>query len=345
MMDLKETRAVRSVLKGFDPHIAIDMHEYWALASSPTYNYTHAADGMYATAKNLNIHESIRKLSDEFIRDLSWRMLGSGLRAEPYVTRNFTPFPSPDYAVALVEAGSEPRIGRNAVGLMQTLSFLLETRGIGLTTQEYQRRTASGLTMLSSIIGYAANASDFVRSTIAEARKSFIVSNEPIVVTDYTTTDIRHFKMVDTHNGSVVDLPVRFESSSPVTANLTRARPEAYLIPPAWDSIARRLEAAGVEVHQVHNPWNGPVEVLTITSATTNKHFYWERGPTTTLTTSASEQNVSLPAGSWLVSTRQRNAALAMAALEPEGINSLASFQIIPMSQWQEYPIFRIMQN
>jgi hypothetical protein len=52
-----------------------------------------------------------------------------------------------------------------------------------------------------------------------------------------------------------------------------------------------------------------------------------------------------LPAGSFLVSTRQKNAGLALNALEPENIDSYASFNIIPLEVGDEYPIFRVVKG
>lgn len=55
-------------------------------------------------------------------------------------------------------------------------------------------------------------------------------------------------------------------------------------------------------------------------------------------------REVVLPAGSFRVSTRQKNAALAFIALEPENIDSYVTFNIIPVSAGDEYPVFRLME-
>jgi hypothetical protein len=55
-----------------------------------------------------------------------------------------------------------------------------------------------------------------------------------------------------------------------------------------------------------------------------------------TATTQTSEREVRLPEGSFLVSTRQKNAALAMVALEPENIDSYVSFNIVPVKESDE---------
>jgi hypothetical protein len=225
--------------------------------------------------------------------------------------------------------------------MSQGVVFLTETRGIGLANMEFQRRTAAGLTMLKAIVQTAADNAEHVRKTIEDAREDFIQSSDDIVITDYTETSIRPWPMVHP-NGSVVNMPVRFASTTPTTANLTRARPEAYLVPVAWPDLAERLRVAGLEVETLSHPWSGSVEVLTIESTEIDSS-YFEGAIRVTATTSAEERNLELPAGSFLVTTRQRNAAVAFTSLEPENIDSLVSFNIIPVGKGDEYPVFRVL--
>jgi hypothetical protein len=59
-----------------------------------------------------------------------------------------------------------------------------------------------------------------------------------------------------------------------------------------------------------------------------------------TVTTEFYEREVVLPAGSWRLSARQKNAALAFVTLEPESEVSFVSFGIIPVGAGWEYSIF-----
>jgi hypothetical protein len=198
--------------------------------------------------------------------------------------------------------------------------------------------------MASSIIETAANNAQEVLETVEGGIKDFIESKEPIVITDYTEFSTREFEMVDATNGSIVKVPVQFASTTPTTANLTRSRPESYLIPVAWSSLIERLEVSGLEVETLDKPWSGTVEALNVTSAEIGSSYY-EGVVLVTVTTETKKKEIKLPAGSFLVSTRQKNAGLAFAALEPENIDSYASFNIIPLNVGDEYPVFRVMEE
>jgi len=331
----QQTRDIKKWFSTFSPHIAIDMHEYGA-RSRYAGNYSNAADGMYSAAKNLNIHPAIRELSETvFAPAIGASMESKGLRGEPYMTASRSANP-----VRLDEAGTDAKIGRNAMGLTQSVTFLFETRGIGIANQSFRRRTLAGLQMILGVLETARDQADHVYITIEGAIEEVIASEEPIVVTDYTTYSNRTWTMVDRRNGDVVQIPVEFASTTPATANRTVVRPEGYVIPRAWHDLAERLRVSGLEVETLLGGFEGEVEVYNITSSSLGRSYY-EGAILNTVTTETLTQDVTLPSGSFFVKSAQKNAGLAFAALEPENIDSYVSFGIVPMEVGDLYPVFR----
>jgi hypothetical protein len=136
-------------------------------------------------------------------------------------------------------------------------------------------------------------------------------------------------------------VPVEF-IETPTQANLTRPRPEAYLIPRTWLDIVARLEILGLDIQTLDYEYHGEVEAMTIASSTLGEEIY-EGHVLNTVTTESSTKEVHLPAGSFLVSTRQKNAALLFSTLEPESPDSYVTFNFVPLNVNDEYPIFRVM--
>ncbi|GAB7361781.1 hypothetical protein MBLNU230_g1825t1 [Neophaeotheca triangularis] len=338
-LNRQQTRDIKELLTDFGPHIIVDAHEFGAQTRyGEDSDLVHASDGLFAAAKNLNINENIRNLAEElFATNMGADLEASGFRWEPYVTGASGVSP-----IVFNEAGSDAKIGRNGMGLTQAVTFLTEARGIGLADQEFYRRTAASLTMVQSILHTAADNAATVYNTIEAGIDDFITGQAEIIITDYTELSNRTFQFIDVNSGEVVDQPIQFASTTPVTANLTRAKPQAYLIPRAWTDLATRLEASGLEVTELDYAYSGTVEALNVTSSSLGSTYY-EGAVLSTLTTEVVEKEVVLPVGSYWVSTAQRNAALAMVALEPENIDSYASFNIVPVSEGDEYPIFRVM--
>ncbi|KAF3898069.1 Zinc carboxypeptidase [Trichophyton interdigitale] len=335
----QQTRDIKELFVRFSPHIATDMHEFTAgRAFGPKKDIIYAADALFSSAKNLNIDEGIRQLSEKlFAKRMGKDIEAAGLRWDPYITQG----ESSSSKLLLREAGTDAKIGRNAMGLSQCVVFLCETRGIGIADQHFERRTLSGLVMVKSILQTAVDNFDEVYNTIERGIRRFTNSRNDIVLTDKSPIMERTFGMLNTTDATLFDYPIDFATTTPAQAVLTRSRPRAYLIPPSWPDIVKRLEVFGVKADKLPYSYVGPVEALNVTSVTFDKEYY-EGVVTTTVETKLVERNIRLPAGSYLVKTNQKNAALAFVALEPENIDSFASFGVIPVSTGDQYPIFRL---
>lgn len=217
------------------------------------------------------------------------RLESHGLRWAPYVTGSSnTTSGSP---IEFTEAVTEARTGRNAMGLSQCISLLLEMRGIRLADQHFQRRVATALIKLESILETARDNSEEVYTTVENARKEFISGNEEIVVTDSFTPVNTTFPLVNRETGEVEQVPITLMETTPSVANLTRARPEAYLIPRTWSDVVKKLEILGLEVQTLEYEFHGMVEALNVTSSQLDGELY-EGHVLNTVTTSPTMKEV-----------------------------------------------------
>lgn len=165
------------------------------------------------------------------------------------------------------------------------------------------------------------------------------------MLTDYPNPTTRNITFINRTSGALASVPVTFLSTTPTTANLTRARPAAYLIPPAWSPLAERLRDAGVVVETLgEGGYRGPVEKLRITGAEVAGAYY-EGAVLVTVTTEAEGGEVVLPPGSFRVDAAQKNAALAFVALEPENVDSFVRFNLIPVQVGDVYPVYRVLRT
>lgn len=81
-----------------------------------------------------------------------------------------------------------------------------------MADQEFRRRTQCALTMITSALEIATENAKDVYQTIESGREAFIEGEEPIIITDYNTLENTTYKMIWAANGSIVDVPVQFES-------------------------------------------------------------------------------------------------------------------------------------
>ncbi|KAL8391950.1 hypothetical protein RB595_002239 [Gaeumannomyces hyphopodioides] len=338
----QQTRDIKRLVMDFAPHVGVDCHEYSATRGygSTADRWHPAQDGMFSAMKNLNIHRDIRRLSETLFADsIAAALEARGLRWSSYVVGS----EGPDGGLLLEETTGDAKIGDTSVALSQAVMFLTETRGIGLADQHFQRRVASGLTMVETLVQTAAENAALVYSTVENARADFISNNDRIVVTDYSRPTNISWTLVDVRNGTLINVPVNFLNTTPAVANLTRARPEAYVFSRAWHDAAERLRAAGVIVDELRADFKGQVEAFNVTRAVLASSKY-EGIARTTVTTEAVRKNITIPAGGYWVNSRQKNAAHAFNVLEPENIDSYATFNILPVSTGDEYQVYRVMK-
>ncbi|KAL3420688.1 carboxypeptidase [Phlyctema vagabunda] len=334
----QQTRDIKKRFSSFAPHIVVDMHEFTATAVGS--GLLQATDTQVSAAKNLNIHSAIRNLSEElFTPEIFKNLASAGFRGGPYKTSSSSRSPG---RLAFEEAGTDGKIGRNAMGLSQSITFLVETRGIRIANQHFRRRVASGLNVLETILQTAADNHEVVYNTIETAITEFAQSTEDIIVTDYTELSERVFEMISASNGTRYNVSFPWASATPAFANLTRARPSAYIIPPAWADIAALLEVQGLEVSKLSTRYTGYIQALEIASSSLASSYYEGAILNTVTTKSIDKYFVDLPEGSFYVSTAQKNIGIAFNVLEPENIDSFVSFGIIPQEEGDIYPIFRV---
>ncbi|KAL1627521.1 hypothetical protein SLS56_006345 [Neofusicoccum ribis] len=335
----QQTRDIKQLMVSFAPHVGVDCHEYTASTGyGASGQYRAAQDGQFSAMKNLNVHGAIRALSETVFADaIAAAMEARGLRWAPYVTAD-----AGTDELVLEETTGDAKIGDSAVALTQAVMFLFETRGIRLADQHWQRRVATGLTMLEALVQTAVDRADEVVETVEAARADFVAGAGDIVVTDAARPTNISWTYVDATTGSLVDVPVRFLNTTPAVANLTRARPEAYVFSRAWADVAERLRVTGVEVETLKSEFLGEVEALNVTGAVVAGSKY-EGVARTTVTAEVVTKQVRIPAGGFWVSTRQKNAAHAFVTLEPEGIDSYATFNVLPVSVGDEYQVYRVM--
>lgn len=336
VLERQQTRAIRQLQSDFDPHIFTDNHEYTGVGLVAQ-QYIRAQDLLVSANKNRNLNKAIRTLNEHFVEDVFTVAKSHGLRVAPYFTTSVT-----NNTITIEEPDAHPQANHKGVGNYQTLTFLIETRGIRLADQHFQRRVASHVVALETIIHKAVDEFHTVYNTIEDGRKSFIESKDDIVVAYEQQITYKNITFISAANGSLVNIPVRSRNSDPYIVTLSRSRPKAYVFSRAWAGVANRLRVLGVEVNILQDDFVGIVETLVVETAELAKTKF-EGIAGTTVTTNVTQRDVTIPAGGFYVDTRQKNTGYAFVLLEPEGEASLAYYNKIPLEKGDEYPIFRIV--
>jgi hypothetical protein len=253
--------------------------------------------------------------------------------------------------------GTSPDIGRNTAGLQNSISFLIETRGVGIGRESYARRVHTHLVAITSVLQTAAANADELRATVRAARLATAKRGaapgpqDTIVVRSKNPVGPHKLAMLDPQSGEPADVEVQWEDSLAAIPDLVRQRPAAYLMPPAYGDIARRLELSGIDVRRLRQAVTLDVESYQVTDKRVSDIFY-EGHIRNTVTTEVVRKPVTFQPGSYVFSMAQANANLIAVALEPEAPSSFVTFGLIPVDKKgatlmggaaSEVPVYRLL--
>lgn len=349
-VEYPEVRAIHQAIDEYQPDVVLDAHEYGVnysqFADIGEKGANSSYDVLISSAKNLNIPESLRKMADQLLLPEVEKALDQEkLTHHPY----FTLAKTKEGTVVATEGSTETRIGRNALGLKNTLTYLVETRGIGIGRADFERRVYSQVITHATFIQSAAAHADEIKAAVAEARQEIsdkgrrADDNDKIVVqSENKLVPDQKLVVVDLAAAKRVEAPIDWVSSTDAYPVLERERPTAYIMPPAYHDIAKKLQLLGVEVSKLSKEATVTVESYTVAENKVNTIY--ENGHfTNRVTTNVEEKTKTFPAGSYVFSMGQPNANFIALAMEPESVDSYVTFNFIPVEKGDEVPVYRYM--
>lgn len=342
---LPEMQIIKKVFNKFEAHIIVDNHEFTTYRSNLKHlgkeSYAVSYDALYASARNLNLDINIRNLANNIVIEQMKKDLdNNNLTHAVYGT-----FKKSKNKIIGLEGGMVARIGRNAAGLTNAISILLETRGVAIGSQNFKRRVFSQLVMNESILNTANKNKDLIVSTINTSIINLIENgkrgNKDIIIQSKRKVGKKDYDFIDVAEDKIIRENIEYHYSSKAIITLSRKRPKFYVIPPAFSYVSKKIQNLGLELTVLDNEKTMKVEAFNIISNKVSQKIY-EGEFRNTLKVKLVKRTLTFPKGTVLVSMAQKNANLLMLALEPDSKDSYATFNIIPVVKGDQYPIFRL---
>ena len=242
-----EIEIVHKVYNLFMPEVTIDGHEF---SSSTTSTSNTLDDVQVGAAGSLNSDADVNEIAQEMVHASFDAAFALGLR----------PYNYGSYASTVNNA-----IGRAYYGLYGSLSFLIETRGIGSGLGWFERRTMSQYVVAETLIDYVVANEEAIRTKIAAAREDIAAKGQT-----YDTDDLvvlKHGVSKAAGTGYVISRPTwNLTDGSVKNADATgtiyrydvisasRPRPTAYVIPKgqAWaEEVTAMMDKNGISYYEL----------------------------------------------------------------------------------------------
>ena len=321
-----EAQAQGQLMREFKPVVVVDAHEHTVVGRYlQKFGAIQRHDLLLQYAMTANLPPALTRASEEWFRQPMLRALNeAGLTAEWYYTN-----PTNPTDMRLSMGGAQPDTARNVHGLKNTISMLLEGRGVGIGRLHLQRRVHSHVVALKSILASAAARADALVALRREADAQIAASacHGNVVVLAAQTAEQRELLMLDPVTGADKAVSVQWFSSLQLRPLITRPRPCGYWLAAGADDAVMRLQALGVQVQRLRAATQLQAEAWRETSrvegARPDVRGAVDDGHAVRLVQVATDAvRMAVPAGSWYVSLAQPLAQLAVAALEPDSPNS-----------------------
>jgi len=337
LLHTPEAQALAAIVRDYHPAVVVDAHEYTVVGRFlEKFGSVQKFDALVQYATTPNLPEFLTKAAEEWYRrPMLAALKGQALSTEWYYTT------STDLADKKISmGGTHPDTGRNVNGLKNSVSLLIETRGVGLGRQHIQRRVHTHVTAISSVLASTAQrASEMsqLRPYIEKEVSSQACKDNAVVEAAATPTQYA-LQMLDPVTGADKTVTVTWDSALLLRIVKARARPCGYWLSAKSSTAVERLRIHGVRVMRLAETGTMLGDSYRETSRSTGQRqdvrgSIAAQNDIVKVQVSLVRGVVDVSRGSYYVPLDQPLANLVMAVLEPDTQNSYFANQLIDALQ------------
>lgn len=336
-LDSPEAVALQVTAHRVNPHVSVDFHEYQPIRSDFSVISSDILstpwDVMFLYSSNPNVPQVLRSaVKDMFIANAAEAMDKHNLTHHTYYTST-SDFGQVQFNVG----GASPRSSSNMFALKNTLSMLMETRGIKLDRVSMKRRVFTVYELAVSFATTTCDNADHLRKVLSEAMSD----KGDIAVKFSSEKTVLPFMFIDIIKNDLVTFDVQARIAENYKVTLSRPLPKAYYISANQTEAAEKLKVMGVEVETLAEDTMVDVEAFTVTSMKESGEQVGGSVYPVDVKTKVAEKSMSFPAGTYRVPANQAYVRMATILLEPESSNGFVNYRVVKVAQNEEIPIYR----
>jgi len=339
-LNIKESLFLKQTFTDFNAHVALDFHEYRPFRRDfvhyAEYGITNPNEVMFLYSGNLNVPENLRNYTENnFVDEAKSFLKQKNIRTFDYFST------SDCQGYTCFNLGSiNARSSATSYALANTISTLVEVRGVALGRTSYKRRTLSTFWVAINYL----KSSIKNKEDIPEIIESAIASKHDVVVQSKRKVSKQPIELLDLAKNEIYEEEVILRNALKSIPTLTRQRPTAYILLPSEKEAVKRLKVLGLNVKELSQDTELEVEQYKITAYRKSLHKY-EGVKRQHIKTEIETVNKTIPKGSFVIEMNQRHANLAVETLEPEADNSFISFNVISTQLNDILPYYRYLND
>ena len=331
LLNTPEAQSLARLTRDYRPTVVVDAHEYEVLGRyQETLGGVQKFDALLQYATTANLPEFLTKASEEWYR----RPMLDALRVQGLSADWYHTLPEGTVGRKIAMGSVTPDNLRNVDGLKNTISLLVETRGLGIGRLHIQRRVHTHVTAMTSVLASTVQRAAELRQLRPYIDKEVAAAacRESAVVQALPTSAQHELLMLDPVTGLDRTITVEWDSALALRTVKARARPCGYLLSGDSTTAVDRLRLHGVQVQRVMEAGSLLADSYREASRTRGVSAGLRGAggrPIVQLEVSLARAVVDVAVGSYYVPLNQPMANLALAALEPDTPDSYFAHQLI----------------
>lgn len=319
-----ESIFIKKAINKFNPDLMVDFHEYKPYRADfvnfGEYGTTSMFDCMFLYSGNLNTSKILKEtIEDKYIPDVSDKLDYYGLTYHNYLSSKHK-----NNKVYFNLGSVSPRSSATSYALSNTISMLMEVRGVGLNRTSFKRRVFTTYLLANSFLKTSADNSPEIKSIIEKS------SNFPkdIVIKYKKEKSIYKLNMIDVYSNEIIPVDIVMYNNLKCDTVLKRKRPKYYIIESSLDFVTDKLDILGLNIDTLQYDELLSVESYKIVSEKKSPILFQGFYPNI-VTTSIYLEEKLFKKGTFIIPMDQRRSNLAVETLEPEMLSGFLRFNVI----------------
>ena len=319
-----ESIFIKKAINKFNPDLMVDFHEYKPyrvdFVNFGEYGTTSMFDCMFLYSGNLNTSELIKEtIEDKYIPNVSDKLDYYGLTHHNYISSKHK-----NNKVYFNLGSVSPRSSATSYALSNTISMLMEVRGVGLNRTSFKRRVFTTYLLANSFLKTSADNTSEIKRVI---EKSCLFPKD-IVIKYKKEKSIYKLNMIDVYSNEIVPVDIVMYNNLKCDTVLKRKRPKYYIIDSSLDIVIDKLEILGLDIDTLKYDELLNVESYKIISEKKSPILFQGFYPNIVKTSIISEEKL-FKKGTFVIPMDQRRSNIAVETLEPEMLSGFLRFNVI----------------
>ena len=349
LLRIPESQAIAAALHKYNPQLVLDLHEFTVAGRwVAKFGAVMHSDALLQAATVGDLSPIVQSVQSRYLSTARQALEEKGHRVDDYHTSSAS---AKDLTVSM--GGVNVDTGRNVGGLRNTVSLLLETRGVGIGKANFARRVESHVIAATAIIEAAANDGQKLiqmQETAGRTASNLACSGNISIIVKHTP-ERRALNFLDAKTGEARAINVDWRSAHQLRIERERTRPCGYLVAADQAIAIQRLRDLGVQVKaltakDVAQTWETETYAISNEDSGSRQDARGAisdaQSDVRLLKVSIKGSQVAPKAGTFYVPLNQPLTALIVAALEPDSQNSFVANRLMSL---EDSKLVRVMKS